>query len=57
MLKNAYFENTIKFASASEDPPPNPCLSPAAEGSSSRPLHCYYNFVEFVCNTERSLLP
>jgi len=53
MHKNAYFlKMTVKFASASGAPPPNPRL-PLAAGSSTPNLRVvtsayYYNFVEFV---------
>jgi len=50
MLKNAYYwEKTVKFVSATGDPPPNRRLPPAAGGSSPRPPRCYSCLLLQLC--------
>jgi len=62
MLKNAYFlEKSVKFATASEAPPPEPpfassdwCLGPRPQRFSSA---YYYSFVEIISSAKCVLLP
>jgi len=52
MLKNAYFleKKTVKIISASEAPPLNHRLPPAAEGSAPfDPLRCYSHLLLELC--------
>jgi len=47
-----FWEKTVKVVSASEPPPPNPCLLPAAADPRVVTPAYYYNFVEFVSSAK-----